>query len=94
MFALETSVISVLFGGSGIVFGALVVLLLNALNIRAESQADFLTMIFGGDKYHPMLSIGTIVLGIFELGVVSVLAMIFPIRLAKKITPLDAISRE
>lgn len=94
MFAVETTVISFLFGGTGIIIGAILVLILDGANITASSRMDFMTMLFGGDKYQPLLSVGTIILGILELGVVTVLSMLFPIRLAKKITPLDAISRE
>ncbi len=92
MFAVETSVISFLFGGLGIVVGSLFVLLLSSLKITSTN--DFTSLLFGGDYYHPLLGVGTIVSGIIELGFVTALAMLFPIRLAMKITPLDAISRE
>ena len=42
----------------------------------------------------PMLTFGDIILGIVELGIVTVLAVLYPIRVVGKIKPLDAIARD
>ena len=43
--------------------------------------------------FQPTLGVGGLVIGVVGLGIVTVLAVIYPLIVARKITPLDAINR-
>lgn len=92
MFFIETACLAVIFGGLGILIGAVAVPILKALNITAEN--NILQLLFGGKTFAPYLGVADIVTGVVELGLVTVIAAIYPIRVARRITPLDAISRD
>jgi ABC-type lipoprotein release transport system permease subunit len=51
-------------------------------------------LLFGGDTFRPFLSAGDITLVIVQLAIVTGIAVLYPIKVARGITPLDAISRE
>lgn len=92
MFYLETIFLSAVFGGAGILIGMLTVKIAQAMQITAEN--NILQLLFGGKVFQPWLGTSDIMLGIIELSVVTVLAALYPARLASRITPLEAISRE
>jgi ABC-type antimicrobial peptide transport system permease subunit len=92
MFFAETAVISFIFGGAGIVIGIIVVFILNLLHITTDNQ--ILELLFGGNVFRPTLGIGDIVIGVIELSLVTVLATLYPLKVARRITPLDAITRD
>lgn len=92
MFFIETACLALLFGGAGIVVGVLAVPVLKAMRITAEN--NILQLLFGGKTFAPYLSVGDIVFGVVELTWVTVMAAIYPIIVARRITPLDAIARD
>ena len=92
MFLIETACLALLFGGLGILLGSLSVPVLKAMRITAEN--NILQLLFGGKTFAPYLSAGDIVFGVAELAWVTVVAAIYPIIVARRITPLDAISRD
>lgn len=92
MFLTETALLSALFGGAGIVLGTVIVFILGALNIKAPNEIT--QMLFGGDYFNPIIDLAAFLQGILMLGLVTLLAVIYPIRVARRITPLEAISRE
>ncbi len=92
MFFAETSLLSFLFGGMGIIAGMLIVMGLAAVEIPATSP--MMRLVFGGDTFHPLLDLNSIIVGIIQLIVVTFISMIYPIILARQITPLDAINRD
>lgn len=92
MFLGETAVLSVVFGGLGIALGALVVLIVPYFEITTKN--DLLQLFFGGDAFHPLLLPSDFLLAGAQLLMVTVLAVIYPLHIARAITPLDAISRE
>lgn len=92
MFVSETALLSFFFGAIGILLGILVVYILRGANITTDNE--FLQLAFGGDTLNPIVGLFDILLGILELAIVTILAVIYPIRVVGKITPLDAISRE
>jgi ABC-type antimicrobial peptide transport system permease subunit len=92
MFIGETSILSGLFGGIGLVVGIAIVQLMPLFNITSEN--DIVQLLFGGDTFHPFLSIGDILVVIFELMVVTLITVIYPVMVAINITPLDAIARD
>jgi putative ABC transport system permease protein len=92
MFLGETGVLSAMFGGAGIIVGIIVVNIIAALNITTDK--DMVQLLYGGDTFRPLLSIIDIGLAVIQLVIVTVIAVIYPIRVAGNITPLDAVSRE
>jgi ABC-type lipoprotein release transport system permease subunit len=92
MFLGETAMLSAVFGGAGIFTGIVIVNIIAAFNITSGN--DMAQLLYGGDTFKPLLSAVDIVLAIIQLIIVTVIAVIYPIRVAGNITPLDAISRE
>lgn len=92
MFLGETAMLSALFGGAGIVIGLIIINILAALNITTDN--DMVQLLYGGDTFQPLMSFFDITLAILQLIMVTLAAVIYPIRVAGNITPLDAISRE
>ncbi len=93
MFSVETAMLSAVFGGLGMVTGAVVSAVVAAFQITAKDN-NILQLLFGGDSFHPMLTAPDILLGVVQLGLVTGFAMLYPIFIARRITPLDAISRD
>lgn len=92
MFMAETAVLSALFGGLGIGTGALATLALSALHLTSAN--DMLQLAFGGDTFRPALAPGDFLLSGAELILVALAAVAYPMRLAQRISPLDAVYRE
>ena len=92
MFLGETGVLSAVFGGAGIIIGIIAVNIITAFNITTGN--DMVQLLYGGDTFRPLLSIVDVVLAVIQLVIVTLLAVIYPIRVASSITPLDAVSRE
>jgi ABC-type lipoprotein release transport system permease subunit len=92
MFAAETALLSFVFGGLGIVCGTIAVNILTLCHIHSDN--DMVQLLFGGDTFAPFLSGGDIIVVIVQLTLVTLVAVVYPIRVARSITPLDAISRE
>lgn len=92
MFLGETAVLSAVFGGAGIVVGIIAVNILTAFNIPTDN--DMVQLLFGGDTFKPFLSLIDIGLALVQLVTVTIIAVIYPIRVASNIKPLDAISRD
>ncbi len=92
MFFTETAIISSVFGGAGILAGIAVVFLLGLLNITTDNQV--LVLLFGGNVFRPFLGFGDIIVCVLLLSVVTVMATLYPLKVARGITPLDAIMRD
>ena len=93
LFFAETLSLSLIFSGLGIAIGVLMVYGLAALNLSVADN-EMLPLLFGSDTFHPMVDSIGILVGIAQVIVVTVLAMLYPISIARKITPLEAISRD
>jgi len=92
MFIGETAILSGLFGGLGIIIGIIAVNIAPLLHITSSN--DVVQLLFGGDTFMPYLSAGDILIVMGELLLVTVITALYPVRVAKSITPLDAISRD
>ena len=92
MFMLETGVLAFVFGNLGVLLGFIVVLVIRSLNITTDN--DMLQLFFGGDTFNPTFGLADLLLTYAQLAAVTILAALYPINIARKITPLDAISRE
>ncbi len=92
MFVVETGLLSFFFGGLGIGAGMILIQILNAANITTANE--ILQLVYGGDKLSPLFRLGDFVSGIVELTIVTLIAVIYPLRVVDKIVPLDALSRD
>lgn len=92
MFFGETALLSFFFGGLGIVAGYLIVKILAICKFTSEN--DMVQLLYGGDLFHPFLSGWDITISIILLSIVTLIAVIYPMLVARSITPLDAIARE
>ena len=92
MFLGETAILSAVFGGGGIIAGIAAVRIIPLLKITTAN--DMLQLLYGGNFFNPLLSLSDIGLTVFQLVAVTVIAALYPMRVAVKITPLDAISRD
>jgi putative ABC transport system permease protein len=92
MFLGETAMLSAVFGGTGIAAGVLIVKVITAF--RFTTTNDMLQLFYGGDTFHPIFTGSDLVLTLSLLVIVTLLAVIYPVFVARGITPLDAISRD
>jgi ABC-type lipoprotein release transport system permease subunit len=92
MFLGETAIISFVFGGAGIMAGGICIFILNLLHITTEN--NILELLFGGNVLRPTLGFLDIMIGIIELALVTIIAAAYPLRVARRITPLDAVTRD
>ncbi|MBN2036785.1 MAG: FtsX-like permease family protein [Chitinispirillaceae bacterium] len=92
MFLGETAMLSAVFGGIGIAAGIVIINIISLLNITTDN--DMLQLLYGGDTFRPYMSLLDITLVVVQLGIVTLIAVAYPIRVASSITPLDAVSRE
>jgi ABC-type antimicrobial peptide transport system permease subunit len=92
MFLAETFTLSFVFGGVGILLGVIVTWIVRPLRIGSGGN-EIWELVFGGEVFRPTLGVAGLVTGIIGLGIVTVLAVIYPVLVARKITPLDAINR-
>ncbi|MBF0233423.1 MAG: FtsX-like permease family protein [Desulfamplus sp.] len=92
MFVGETAMLSGLFGGFGIIVGVVVVKLIPYFNITTDN--DMVQLLYGGDKFFPILSFVDIFVVIMQLFAVTVITVLYPVKVATGIVPLDAISRD
>jgi ABC-type lipoprotein release transport system permease subunit len=92
MFLAETSLLSLFFGGLGILAGAAAVEIVSLFKIASDN--DMLQLFFGGDTFRPVLAPRDFALALFQLAGVTLAAVIYPLRLARRVTPLDAVNKE
>lgn len=92
MFLAETFSLSFIFGGIGILIGIIVTWIIRPIRISAGGNEIF-ELLFGGEVFQPTLGFAGLVTGIIGLAIVTILAVVYPVIVARKITPLDAINR-
>jgi ABC-type antimicrobial peptide transport system permease subunit len=92
MFLAETAMLSFVFGGSGILCGIIGVNVLALFGWTSDN--DMVQLLFGGDTFHPLLTTVDIGLSIIQLAIVTLIAVVYPTKVAQSITPLDAVTRD
>ena len=93
LFFMETFILSFISGSIGVILGIIFMFFLRHAGIAAGDN-PFLQILFGGSTYQPYLSLSDLLVIVIELLIVTILAVIYPARLATTITPLEAIARE
>jgi len=89
---LESLILGVVFGGGGVISGAITCWFIRMLKLTSKNE--MMNLVFGGEVFSPMVGFGDIFSNILVLIFVVLLAVIYPAGLAKKVTPLEAIARE
>jgi putative ABC transport system permease protein len=92
MFLAETFSLAFVFGGAGILAGVIVTWIVRALRISSAGN-EIIELLFGGEVFRPTLGAAGLTIGVVGLGLVTLLAVVYPLLVARKITPLDAINR-
>ena len=92
MFVYETIILSAFFGGLGVFISAITANIIYALKIPMTN--DFFQLVLGNETFSPVIGFGDVLLSIVVLILVTVSSVIYPVIVARKITPLDAIARE
>jgi ABC-type lipoprotein release transport system permease subunit len=92
MFINETGILSFCFGGLGMITGIVVIYLLKAVGISTTNE--ILQLVYGGEQLSPIFTLADGFIGVVELGIVTFLSVLYPLRVVGKITPLDAIARD
>jgi ABC-type lipoprotein release transport system permease subunit len=92
MFLAETFSLAFIFGGAGILVGVIATWIIRPFRIGSGGK-EIPELLFGGEVFQPSLGFYGLLIGIIGLGIVTVCAVIYPIIVARKITPLDAINR-
>lgn len=92
MFLAETALLAVVFGFIGIVSGIIMITALRLMHLKTAN--DMVQLLYGGETFQPIVYPTDIGLAILQLTVVILIAVIYPIRISRKITPLDAIMRD
>ncbi len=93
MFLTETFLLSFVFGGAGIFIGALLSLFLAFLQIPVTDNKT-LSLLFASDTFQPVITASSFITGIVQLAVVTILAVLYPLYVARKITPMEAFARD
>lgn len=88
MITLETLMISVIFGIIGAVLGMTITGLIGAIGYEAPNT--FLQVILGGPVLYPVISVQAVVISLVTVAVVGVVASLYPVSIALKISPVKA----
>jgi putative ABC transport system permease protein len=91
MISLETIFITIVFGILGIILG--VSLLGIAGQIGFQATGTFTKIILGGDVFIPRISGISIILSVIAITIVSVFSSLYPVALALRISPREAMSK-
>lgn len=92
LFLTETALLSLLFGGAGLVAGALVILLTAGLGVPAANE--MMSLAFGGDTFRPQMDLQGMTNVSLQLIGVTLVAALYPVHLATRVSPLDAVARD
>ncbi len=88
MITLETLMISVIFGIIGAVLGMIITALIGAIGYEAPNT--FLQVILGGPVLYPVISVQAVVISLVTVALVGVVASLYPVSIALKISPVKA----
>jgi putative ABC transport system permease protein len=89
LFVVETSALTALSALAGVLLGSLIVLVLDALSLHFNNQ--LLVLLFGGERLHPAVSGGNVLVSAIAAAALGTLAWVYPVRLALRIPPVKAI---
>jgi len=83
--------ITVVFGLVGVIIGIITLLILRGVGIEASN--DFIQILLGGGVFRPLISWKAIVTSVAAVSVVGIIASLYPVSVALKISPLEAMNK-
>lgn len=92
MLLLEGLVVAAVFGGAGVVLGALIVKIVGKVGIPAPNDVSY--FFFSGPRLHLTLGTGNLIAALFIVFVVSGLSSLYPAWLAMRVNPRTAMQAE
>lgn len=92
MLVLEGLVVAAVFGGAGVVLGALIVKVVGKIGIPAPNDVSY--FFFSGPRLHLVLGTGNLVAALLIVFVVSGLSSLYPAWLAMRVNPRTAMQSE
>lgn len=90
MFITESLILSFLAAIAGTILSIIVIAILHKTGIQIKGMVS--EILFGGGKLYLSLNIGSIIQSLIIVLVVSIIATLYPLRIATKVTPLKAMS--
>lgn len=91
MISLETIFITIVFGIFGIILGVSILGIAGQIGIQASGT--FTKILLGGDVFIPQISGSAILLSIIAITIVSVFSSLYPVAIALRISPREAMSK-
>jgi putative ABC transport system permease protein len=88
MITLETLMISVIFGFIGAALGMIITALIGAVGYEAPNT--FFQVILGGPVLYPIISVKAVIISLVTVALVGVVASLYPVSIALKISPVKA----
>jgi len=92
MLVLEGLVVAAVFGGAGVVLGALIVKVVGKIGIPAPNDVSY--FFFSGPRLHLTLGTGNLIAALLIVFVVSGLSSLYPAWLAMRVNPRTAMQAE
>ena len=78
-------------GAIGVLLGSIVLLIMGAVGIEATNQ--FLQILLGGEVFRPQISASAIILSMIMMSIVGVVSSLYPVSVALKVSPLEAMNK-
>ncbi|NCB01089.1 MAG: ABC transporter permease [Spirochaetia bacterium] len=91
MITLETMIISLTFGLLGVIVGIIVIVIFRIIGIEATNQ--FLQLLLGGSIFRPSVSVSAIFSSVIAITLVGIIASLYPVSIALKVSPLEAMNK-
>jgi putative ABC transport system permease protein len=91
MITLETMMITLTFGALGVLFGIVILVIFRIVGIEATNQ--FLQILLGGAIFRPSISVSAIFTSVLSVTIVGIVASLYPVLIALKISPLEAMNK-
>ena len=91
MITLETMMITLTFGALGVLFGIVILVIFRIVGIEATNQ--FLQILLGGAIFRPSISVSAIFTSVLSVTIVGIVASLYPVSIALKISPLEAMNK-
>ncbi len=92
MFIVETTLLTFFFGALGIIAGIVIVFFIASAEIPADTR--MLQFLFCNETLQPVVNMKGIIKGVIQLAIVTLIAVIYPAILARRVIPLEAINRD
>jgi len=91
MIVLETLMITFVFGIIGVILGIIILLIMGSVGIEASNQ--FMQILLGGEIFRPTISGMAVLMSVVIVSLVGIAASLYPVSVALKVSPLEAMNK-